>query len=82
MVVVGLLVMGLRETTATDPPKERIQLTLKPFDHRFRLYLLALVAFTVVPASQRGGHTGTRSVSATTFGAYFSRWPPSRCGTK
>lgn len=47
MVVVGLLVMGLRETTTTDPPKERLQLTLKPFDHRFRLYLLALVVFTL-----------------------------------
>ena len=47
LVVVWLLVMGLRETTTTDPPKERLQLTLKPFDHRFRLYLLALVVFTL-----------------------------------
>ena len=47
MVVVGLLVMGLSETTTTDPPKERLQLTLKPFDRRFRLYLLALVVFTL-----------------------------------
>lgn len=47
MIVVGLLVVGLRETTTTEPTKERPQLTLKPFDRKFRLYLLALVVFTL-----------------------------------
>ena len=42
-----LLVFGLRETPATEPPKERLHLTLKPFDRNFRLYLLALVVFTL-----------------------------------
>lgn len=51
MIVVGLLVLGLRETTATSPaaspPGKRLQLTLRPFDRTFRVYLLALVVFTL-----------------------------------
>jgi hypothetical protein len=47
MVVVGLLVLGLRETTTTVPTGTRFQLTLRPFDRNFRWYLLALVVFTL-----------------------------------
>lgn len=47
LLVVVLLVFGLRETPATEPPQERPSLTLTPFDHNFRLYLLALVVFTL-----------------------------------
>ena len=47
VLVVALLGFGLRETPATGPPKERLYLTLTPFDRNFRLYLLALVVFTL-----------------------------------
>jgi MFS family permease len=47
LIVVGLLVLGLRETTTTEPTGTRLQLTLRPFDRKFRLYLLALVVFTL-----------------------------------
>jgi MFS family permease len=47
VLVVVLLILGLRETPATNPPKERVRLTLQPFDRNFRLYLLALVVFTL-----------------------------------
>jgi MFS family permease len=49
--VVTLLVLGLRETTATSPPKDRMRLTLEPFGRDFRLLLLALVVFTLGNAS-------------------------------
>ncbi|MHB8974039.1 MAG: MFS transporter [Pirellulaceae bacterium] len=45
--VVGLLIFGLRETPAKEPPQERLHLTLKPFDNNFRRYLLALLIFTL-----------------------------------
>lgn len=49
--VVGMLALGLREAPGigsppTQPP-EHLRLTLKPFDRNFRLYLLALVVFTL-----------------------------------
>ena len=47
LLVVVLLIFCLREKPATEPPKERLHLTLKPFDRNFRLYLLALVVFTL-----------------------------------
>lgn len=47
LLVVGLLVIGLRETAPTQPPTERLHLTLKPFDRNFKLYLLALAVFTL-----------------------------------
>jgi MFS family permease len=47
VLVVALLVIFLREAPATLPPRERLHLTLKPFDRNFRLYLLALVVFTL-----------------------------------
>src|SRR5262249_914114 len=45
--VVVLLALGLRETPPTGPPRERLRLTLRPFGRDFRVYLLALVAFTL-----------------------------------
>ena len=47
ILVLCLLMFGLRETPATEPPRERLHLTLQPFDHNFRRYLLALVVFTI-----------------------------------
>jgi MFS family permease len=47
LLVVALLVFGLRETPASEPPRERLRLTLQPFDRTFRLYLVALVVFTL-----------------------------------
>jgi MFS family permease len=45
--VVILLVFGLRETPHTGPRREPPKLTLKPFDRRFKLFLLALLIFTL-----------------------------------
>jgi MFS family permease len=47
LLVVVLLVFGLRETPGTEPPQERLRLTLQPFGRTFRLYLVALVVFTL-----------------------------------
>lgn len=51
LLVVALLVFGLRERPASNPPRERPRLSLKPFDRNFRVYLLALVVFTLGNAS-------------------------------
>lgn len=51
LLVVVLLVFGLRETPATEPPQEQLRLTLQPFDRNFRLFLLALIVFTLGNAS-------------------------------
>jgi MFS family permease len=47
MAVVVLLVFFLKEAPAAVPPKDPIQLTLRPFGRPFRLYLVALVVFTL-----------------------------------
>jgi predicted MFS family arabinose efflux permease len=47
LAVLALLVFGLQETGATAPQQKRLHLTLKPFDRNFRLYLVALVVFTL-----------------------------------
>jgi MFS family permease len=47
LLVIGLLIFGLREAPAAEPPRQRVRLTLRPFDFNFRLYLLALVIFTL-----------------------------------
>jgi predicted MFS family arabinose efflux permease len=47
LLLIVLLIFGLQETPASVPPRERLHLTLKPFERRFRLYLLALVVFTL-----------------------------------
>jgi MFS family permease len=51
LVVLAVLVLGLREPTATGPPKEKLSLTLEPFGRDFRRLLLALVVFTLGNAS-------------------------------
>jgi MFS family permease len=48
LLVVALLVFGLRERATTQPaPSDRFRFTLTPFDRSFRMYLLALVVFTL-----------------------------------
>jgi MFS family permease len=65
--VVVLLVFGLRETPSSAPPTERLRLTLRPFDRGLRLYLLALVVFTLGNSSDafllvRAGELGVPTV--------------------
>jgi MFS family permease len=47
--VLLLLLVGLRERKASGPPPEheKLRLTLKPFDRRFRIYLVAMLIFTL-----------------------------------
>jgi MFS family permease len=47
LLVVLAIAWGLKETPAVNLPKEKTHLTLAPFDRNFRLYLLALVVFTL-----------------------------------
>lgn len=47
VLVVALLAFSLREAPPAGPPSERLHLTLKPFDRNFRLFLVALVVFTL-----------------------------------
>ena len=47
LAVVALLSLGLRERFVETPPTTRLQLTLKPFDRNFRIYLLTMVIFTL-----------------------------------
>ena len=47
LLVLGLLLLGLRETPAKSQAPRRPPLTLAPFDRSFRLYLVALVVFTL-----------------------------------
>jgi MFS family permease len=47
LMVLGLLILGLRDVPVTQPPKERLQLTLEPFDRNFKIYLVALLIFTL-----------------------------------
>jgi MFS family permease len=47
LLVVVLIVLGLRETPATEPPRLRLRLTLQPFDRNFRLFLVALAVFAL-----------------------------------
>jgi MFS family permease len=47
LLVILLVVFGVREPRATEPPKERLHLTLRPFDRNFRLFLVTLVVFTL-----------------------------------
>src|SRR6516162_7616944 len=67
LLVILLLVLGLREPHATKQPQERLRLTLKPFGRNFRLYLLALVVFTLGNSSDafllvRAGELGVPAV--------------------
>lgn len=47
IVVVLLVVFGLRERPITTQAAKEFRFTLAPFDRRFRVYLLALVVFTL-----------------------------------
>jgi MFS family permease len=47
VLVLLLLVVGLREPPAAGPPREPLRLTLRPFGRNFRIYLVALVVFTL-----------------------------------
>ena len=47
LLVLVLLVFGLKEPAPTGPAREPLRLTLKPFGRDFRLFLLALVVFTL-----------------------------------
>jgi MFS family permease len=47
LLVLLLLVAGLREAPPTGPPRAPLRLTLRPFGRNFRIYLLALVVFTL-----------------------------------
>jgi MFS family permease len=47
LLVVALLSLRLRDTRATAPAEPAFAWTLKPFDRPFKLYLLALVVFTL-----------------------------------
>jgi MFS family permease len=51
VLVVLLLWLGLREPARTSVTQARPTLTLKPFDRRFRIYLAALVVFTLANSS-------------------------------
>jgi MFS family permease len=47
LAVVVLLLFGLREVPAKKQPHAELHLTMRPFGWRFRLYLFALVLFTL-----------------------------------
>lgn len=47
LLVLALLFFGLREPPAHKSSRLPLHLTLRPFDHNFRLYLLSLVVFTL-----------------------------------
>ncbi|MEX0676892.1 MAG: MFS transporter [Pirellulales bacterium] len=47
IVVVVLVLFGLRERPITTPAAKEFRFTLAPFDRRFRVYLAALVVFTL-----------------------------------
>jgi MFS family permease len=47
LLVLGLLVFGLREVAVESPPREPLRLTLRPFGRDFRVYLVALLVFTL-----------------------------------
>jgi MFS family permease len=65
LAVVGLLLFGLREVPAKKRPNQELQLTMRPFGWRFRLYLVALVLFTLGNSSDafvlvRAGELGVQ----------------------
>jgi MFS family permease len=66
LVVVALLAWGIREPRSHAASSEPPRLTLQPFDRNFRLYLLALVIFTLGNSSDafllvRAGELGVPS---------------------
>lgn len=68
LIVVALVVFGLREKAVASSPKQRFRLTLKPFDRNFKLYLAALVVFTLGNSSDafllvRAGELGVAPIT-------------------
>lgn len=68
LIVVMLTVFGLREQAAAPTPKQRFRLTWKPFDRNFKLYLAALVVFTLGNSSDafllvRAGELGVAPIT-------------------
>lgn len=68
LAVVALLAIGLRETGGPAGPRQNFRLTLAPFDRRFRVYLVALVVFTLGNASDaflllRAGELGVATAA-------------------
>jgi MFS family permease len=51
LIVVALLALGLREQAPMGASREPLRLTLAPLDRRFRLYLIAILLFTLGNAS-------------------------------
>jgi MFS family permease len=47
LMVVGILALGLREVPLTEPAGAGFHWTLRPFSRSFRLYLVALIVFTL-----------------------------------
>lgn len=67
LIVVGLLGFGLREKKKAEAAGQPLRLSLRPFDWNFRLYLLALVVFTLGNSSDafllvRAGELGVATV--------------------
>jgi MFS family permease len=63
LLVLALLLLGLRETPREVAATRRPRLTLAPFDRRFRIYLLALLVFSLGNSSDafllvRAGEAG------------------------
>lgn len=47
LLVILFLIFGLREVATSQAGRERLRLTLQPFDRDFRLFLVVLVIFTL-----------------------------------
>lgn len=67
LIVIALTAFGLREKAAVPSPKQRFRLTWKPFDRQFKLYLAALVVFTLGNSSDafllvRAGELGVAPI--------------------
>jgi MFS family permease len=65
--VLLLLLFGLREVAATEPPKEKVTLTLAPFGRNFRLLLVALFIFTLGNSSDAFLLIRARELGVPTF---------------
>ena len=51
LVVIGILMLGVRETKAVVAERQSFKLTLKPFDRDFKKYLAVLALFTLACSS-------------------------------
>lgn len=65
--VVGIMILGLKESIRSEANHHRFQMTLKPFGGNFRLFLLALFVFTLGNSSDafllvRAGELGVSTM--------------------